>query len=97
LEPNELKEMVDSIRNIEKALGSSEKIPTQSESKNIVIARRSVHIMTDLPEGHIINEKDLIMKRPGDGICPMDIDRVLNKKLNRNLTKDHKLSIEDLA
>lgn len=97
LEPGKLKEMVDSIRNIEKALGIPEKIPTESETKNIVIARRSIHILSDLPKGHIITEKDLIMKRPGDGISPMDIKDVLNKTLNKDVAKDHKLSIDDLA
>lgn len=97
LEPDELKQMVNLIRNIEKALGRSEKVPTASETKNIVIARRSIHIMNGLPKGHVITEKDLIMKRPGDGISPMNIKDVLNKTLNKDVTKDHKLSIDDLA
>lgn len=96
LEPSELKEMVDSIRNIEKALGTAEKIPTESETKNIVIARRSIHVMNGLPKGHVISERDLIMKRPGDGISPMNIKDVLNKVLNKDVMKDHKLSIDDL-
>lgn len=97
LEPDELKEMVNSIRNIEKAMGSAEKLPTESETKNIVIARRSIHIVDGLAKGHVITEKDLIMKRPGDGISPMNIQNVLNKKLNKDVTKDHKLSIDDLV
>lgn len=97
LEPNELKLMVDSIRNIEKALGSVEKVPSESEIKNIVIARRSIHLLKDLPQGHVLTEKDLIMKRPGDGICPMKIRDILNKKLNKDVMKDHKLSIDDLV
>lgn len=97
LEPDELKEMVNSIRNIEKAMGSAEKLPTESETKNIVIARRSIHIVDGLTKGHVITEKDLIMKRPGDGISPMNIQNVLNKKLNKDVTKDHKLSIDDLV
>lgn len=97
LEPIELKQMVDSIRNIEKALGKPEKVPTESESKNIVIARRSIHVMNDLPKGHVITEKDLIMKRPGDGITPMEMKVVLNKVLNKDVKKDHKLSIDDLV
>jgi sialic acid synthase SpsE len=97
LEPIELKQMVDYIRNIEKALGKPEKVPTESESKNIVIARRSIHVMNDLPKGHVITEKDLIMKRPGDGITPMEMKIVLNKELNKDVKKDHKLSIDDLV
>jgi N,N'-diacetyllegionaminate synthase len=97
LEPAELKLMVDSIRNIEKALGRPEKVPTESESKNLVIARRSIHVLNDLPKGHVITENDLIMKRPGDGITPMDIKIVLNKVLKKDVMKDHKLSIDDLV
>lgn len=96
LEPDELKAMVNAIRNIESALGSSEKVPTSSELKNVVIARRSIHILYDLPQGHILSEKDLIMKRPGNGISPMRIQEVLNKKLNRDVPKDYKLSMDDL-
>lgn len=96
LEPGELQEMVNSIRNIEKALGTSEKLPTESEKKNIVIARRSIHIMNGLLKDHVITEKDLIMKRPGDGISPMYIEDVLNQKLNKDVMKDHKLSFDDL-
>lgn len=96
LEPTELKQMVDAIRNIEKALGRSEKVPTESESKNIVIARRSIHIISDLPKGHVITENDLIMKRPGNGISPMNINVVLNKVINKEVKKDHKLSVNDL-
>lgn len=97
LEPEELKEMVNSIRNIEKAMGTAEKLPTESEKKNIVIVRRSIHILNDLLKDHLITEKDLIMKRPGDGISPMYIENVLNKKLSRDVPKNHKLSIDDLV
>ena len=76
--------MIRSIRNIEEALGSSKKIPTESEKKNLFIARRSIHILNDLPKGHIITNKDLIMKRPGDGITPMNLSLVINKKLRNS-------------
>jgi sialic acid synthase SpsE len=97
LNPKELKEMITSIRNIEKALGDGRKVPTQSETKNILIARRSIHIAKDLPEGTIINEEDLIMKRPGNGISPIFINNVIGKKTKMNLTKDHMCSFEDFV
>ncbi len=96
LEPAELKEMVNAIRNIEKALGGTEKVPTEAELKNKIIARRSIHILDALPQGHIIDENNLIMKRPGDGISPMNFRDVLGKVLNKDVPKDHKLSINDL-
>ncbi len=96
LEPAELKAMVSAIRNVETALGNTEKVPTLSELKNVVIARRSIHILSDLPKGHVLKEQDLIMKRPGNGISPMHIQDVLSKKLNKDVPKDHKLSMDDL-
>jgi len=96
LDPTELKQMIKAIRNTEVALGSAEKKPTPSESKNIIIARRSIHLVTSLPEGHIISEQDVIMKRPGDGISPTMVDSVIGKKLKTNLPADHKLDWSDL-
>ena len=96
LEPNELKQMVDSIRNIEIALGDGIKIAREAESKNIVIARRSIHIKENLEANSVLTAKDLIMKRPGDGISPMEIEKVLSKSIKHTLSKDHKLSFDDL-
>lgn len=97
LEPAELKLMVQSIRNIEKAIGNGIKTPSESEKKNIVIARRSIHLSTNLPKGHLLTEADLIMKRPGDGISPMDLNLVLNRKLREAFLKDHKLAFTELT
>jgi N,N'-diacetyllegionaminate synthase len=77
LEPEELKEMVGSIRNIEKALGSSEKKPSQSESVNIDIARKSIISKTDINKGDILDENNLCVKRPGNGISPMRWNEVI--------------------
>ena len=97
LEPQELKEMVAAIRNIELALaGSGLKTPSDSEIKNISIARKSIHTGRALEAGHVITLTDLVMKRPGTGISPMQIDRVVGKELKRALPEDHLLSEEDL-
>lgn len=96
LEPNELKSMVNAIRNIEKALGSSEKQPSDTEKKNMLVARKSIHLSRSLPKNHILSENDLIMKRPGDGISPMNIKKIIGKKLNADLEIEHKLMWEDL-
>lgn len=96
LEPAELKAMVAAIRNIEKALGSADKQPTASEKKNMLVARKSIHLVKNLQKDHILSESDLIMKRPGDGISPMLLERVIGKKLKMDLKTEHKLSWEDL-
>jgi N,N'-diacetyllegionaminate synthase len=97
LNPLELRQMVESIRNIELALsGNGIKEPSNSELKNIQIARKSIHINKALAEGDILRREDLIMMRPGDGISPMDIDLYLNKKILKNLPEGHKISKSDV-
>ena len=97
LEPNELKEMVIAIRNIEKAIsGNGIKEASSSEKKNIHIARKSIHLFRDLKYGSIITEKDIISLRPGDGICTMNWEYVIGKKVNKDLKKFTKLAFTDL-
>jgi N-acetylneuraminate synthase/N,N'-diacetyllegionaminate synthase len=97
LEPFELKEMVKAIRNIELAIsGNGIKEPSESEFKNIAIARKSIHLSKDLPQGHILTDEDLIALRPGDGISPMQWDNVIGKKLIIDGQKNDKLSFSDI-
>ena len=98
LEPAELKAMVTAIRNIEKAIsGSGLKEPSPSEIKNKEVARKSIHLKNDLPQGHILREADLIMKRPGNGISPMNIAMVLGKTLSQDLPSDTMLAFNHLS
>lgn len=92
LDPVELKAMIIAIRNIEKAMGDGIKKPSPSESKNINIARKSIHLTKNLPKGHIITEIDLIMKRPGNGISSSFFENVIGKKLVSDLSEDHMLN-----
>jgi N,N'-diacetyllegionaminate synthase len=97
LEPDELKSMVHAIRNVELAIsGNGKKEPSKSEISNKIIARKSIHITKDLPNGHIITECDLIALRPGDGISPMAWETVIGKKLTVNKLKFAKLNFSDI-
>lgn len=97
LEPNELKEMVKYIRNIEKAIsGNGIKEASFSEKKNIHITRKSIHLSKNLKSGIVITEQDLIALRPGDGICTMNWDRVIGKTVIRDLNKFDKITWADL-
>ncbi len=97
LEPQELKAMVTSIRNIELALsGDGIKRPSPSETNNRAVARKSIHINKDLLHGHIITVDDIVMKRPGTGISPMDMDSVIGRKVNRDLIADSLLMYNHL-
>lgn len=92
LEPSELLAMVKSIRNIELALsGSGIKAPSNSELKNKTIARKSIHINKEIKAGEIVAYDDLIMQRPGDGISPMEMDKVIGKSIICTVKKGTKL------
>lgn len=97
LEPNELKAMITAIRNVEQALGNGIKRPSPSEFKNRAIARKSIHLATALPKGHLLTFPDLEMKRPGTGISPMMLHAVVGKRITANLPAEHLLTWEDLA
>ena len=98
LEPDELKAMVTAIRNIEQAnSGSGEKVPSESEKKNMAIARKSIHFLKPVVAGEEIKESDLIALRPGGGISPMKWEEVIGKKLNVNKEAYDMLSPEDLV
>jgi N-acetylneuraminate synthase/N,N'-diacetyllegionaminate synthase len=97
LEPDELKEMVAAIRNIEKALsGNGKKEPSKSELKNKSVVRKSLHAKNNLKQGHVIKEKDLIPLRPAKGIDPMNINKVIGRKLNSDINAYEILNWTDL-
>jgi N-acetylneuraminate synthase len=82
LEPEALKQMVDSIRNIESSLsGSGNKGLSESEKKNILIARKSLHFNSNFQSGHVLTDKDFIALRPGIGISPMKMHEFIGKEL----------------
>jgi N,N'-diacetyllegionaminate synthase len=93
LEPDELKQMVKSIRNIELALGSGFKTPSESELKNISVVRKSIVAGTDIAAGDVFTEENLTVKRPGTGISPMDWDLVIGAKASRDFKTDEIISL----
>ena len=97
LEPKELKELVSSIRNIEKAFGSSEKKPSPSESVNIDISRKSIVAKIDIKKGDVLDERNLSVKRPGSGISPMKWDEVFGSIAIKNYAADDLIYLLDAA
>ena len=77
LEPDELKAMVSAIRNIEQALGSGHKTISESERKNMEIARKSIVAACPIKAGELLTEENLTVKRPGNGINPMRWNEVV--------------------
>lgn len=93
LEPNELKNMVDSIRNIEIALGDGVKALTDSEKKNIKIARKSIISSTSIKAGEVFTEDNLTIKRPGTGLSPKMWDEILGKKAKKDYYADEMVEL----
>jgi N,N'-diacetyllegionaminate synthase len=98
LEPNELKQMVDSIRNIEVAIsGSGKKTPSESEARNMEIVRKSLHLNKNLKKGTVISSNDLVVLRPATGISPMRIEEVVGKSLTKDVQAYDSLKEEDIS
>jgi N,N'-diacetyllegionaminate synthase len=93
LEPTELKNMVSSIRNIEKALGSNIKQPSQSELKNKYIVRKSLVAIQPIRVGEFFTKENIAPKRPGTGVSPMLWDRVIGQVANRSYMIDELIEI----
>lgn len=88
LEPQELKNMVTAIRNVEVALGSPEKKVTDSEEKNKLLVRKSIVALKEIKEGDLFSEDNLTVKRPGNGISAIKWLDVIGKKAPRNFKVD---------
>lgn len=93
LEPQELKAMVNAIRNIEKAIGSGIKQVSPSEQKNIAIARKSIIAACDIHKGEVFTEENLTVKRPGSGISPMRWDEVVGQIAKRDYVEDELIEL----
>lgn len=93
LEPQELKAMVDAIRNIEKAIGNGIKVPSESEIKNIAIARKSIVAKRNINVGEKLTEENITTKRPGNGISPMRWNEILGTVAKRDFSEDELIEL----
>ncbi|WP_198003720.1 N-acetylneuraminate synthase [Methanococcoides burtonii] len=94
LEPTELEEMVRGIRLVEKARGSSVKAPVESELEVRDIVRRSIVAKVNIPAGTVIAEDLLAFKRPGVGMPPKYLDRLIGKVPISEIKKDSLINFE---
>lgn len=94
LEPTELKRMIQEIRRTEVALGNGVKSPQPSELEIQKQARRSLVFARNLKAGYILQEQDIATKRPGTGIPPSEIEKVIGKKLRTAVSRDTLLTFD---
>lgn len=96
LEPDEFAQLVNTIRNVEKALGSSEKKPRESEIPNKIVARKSIIAKTSIKAGDVFGEDNLTTKRPGNGISPMRWYELLGKTARKDYEEDELINLSEL-
>nr|WP_319219488.1 N-acetylneuraminate synthase [uncultured Trichococcus sp.] len=93
LEPKELKAMVDAIRNIQAALGDGLKRPSESEIKNMPIARKSLVAKANIQAGEMFSEDNLTIKRPGTGLSPMLWDDIIGSIARKDYEVDEVITL----
>ncbi|MCZ2845475.1 MAG: N-acetylneuraminate synthase family protein, partial [Candidatus Bathyarchaeota archaeon] len=96
LQPDDLREMVKAIKDVEKALGDGKKRPTNEEEEIKKVVRRSIIAKVDIPPGAIITEEMLDFKRPGTGIEPKHIDMILGRKAKTRIRSDEFITFDKL-
>ena len=94
LNPEELKEMVQSIRNIEIALGNGIKCPNNSENETSKVVWKSIVAAKIIEKGSVFTEENLTVKRTGEGIPASLWDLVIGKKAKRTFMSDEVINIE---
>ena len=93
LDVNELATLVRSIRIVEQVLGSGDKKPSESETKNICIARKSIVAKRDIVKGEIFDINNITTKRPGNGISPMKWFDVIGTTAIRDFIADELIEL----
>ncbi len=88
LEPDELARMIESIRRVERALGDGVKRPARCELKNMQVVRKSVVASQRIEAGESLARKMLTIKRPGTGVAPFDLEKILGRRVNAHLEPD---------
>ncbi|MFZ7275644.1 N-acetylneuraminate synthase [Avibacterium avium] len=86
--PDELELLCKGIRAVEQCLGSSEKIVTQSEVKNKIVARKSIIAAKEIKKGELFTVDNLTTKRPGNGISPLYWYDILGKRAEEDFLED---------
>jgi N,N'-diacetyllegionaminate synthase len=92
LEPNEFRWMVDAIRHLEKALGDGIKKVESSEEEIRRLARKSIVAKKPIRAGTVLTEEMLALKRPGTGLEPSHLDKLIGRKAKADIAEDELIS-----
>ena len=94
LTPDELALLVNSIRQVEQALGDGIKRPQPVERDNRAVVRRSIVASRPIRQGEVFSNDNLTSKRPATGLSPMLWDAVLNRRAPRDFAPDDPITLD---
>ena len=96
--PKSWKEMIERSKELELSLGDGEKKIEDNEIDTVVLQRRSIRINKEIKKDYVIKRDDLNVLRPcpKNAIDPRDINKIIGKKINKNIIQDEILKWEDL-
>lgn len=94
--PEELTELCKNLRRIELMMGCGEKIVTESERKNKIVARKSIVARRSIRKGERLTEENITCKRPGNGISPMKWESVLGTAAGRDFQEDELITVQGI-
>jgi N-acetylneuraminate synthase len=94
LQPEELTLLIEGIRKVEQAMGSGEKGPSDSEKEMAKVARRSLVAACDIPAGTKVTRQMIAVKRPGTGLTPSFIEKVVGRSALTNINADALLTLD---
>lgn len=97
MDPQDLRVFIKNIDLLEEILGKKEKQPLESELTSIKYARRSIVALSNMPKGLKVSPNMVICKRPGTGISPSFLDKIIGKITKREIKKDEVIKWEDLS
>lgn len=95
MEPQDFKRMVDYVREVERAMGSTRKEVVAEEGETVYVQRRCLYAKRDLPQGHVITEEDIDVLRPALGIPPKYKSVIIGKICKEKIEKGQPLFWEN--
>ena len=96
MEPQEFKFMVDSIREVERAMGSTVKEVQKEEGETVFVQRRCLYAARPIKAGQVLTEEDITVLRPALGIQPKHKQNIIGKSVNKDIPAGDPIFWEDL-
>jgi N-acetylneuraminate synthase len=99
IEPGELKQMVQTIRKVELAMGTGEKVAQPAEAELLEFARRYIFSSQPIRQGDVFSDQNLVVLRKGNlasGLLPKEWDRVVGVRASRDIEAETPVTTADL-